>query len=818
MADETKRNRPHIFLSDHGQPIGYTAHQSGGGDANLPERDRFSHADQLTKALTAAVQAGERMIAERDSAIAGGVPGFYLEFELPQDQAGILDRLESRRSKKVPPIELACVRPLPDDKIAATVFVPEQQREFYMKKVADYREKDTKKGNPVNQPLIDAIDKVRLALAQSLYTDQPDLFPASGNVTWWEAWLHHGTSATFKTAAQNLELELRDHALTFTDREVVLVCASPESISRIVANTDTIAELRLARDTPAGFMAMDGAEQREWSQELADRITAPAAEAPAVCLLDSGTTYRHPLIQIGLTPADQQAYDGRSSPEDGDGHGTQLSGIALHGDLMPLVLGTTPVTLRHRLESVKILPNHVAGQPDLYGAITEQAVLRAEITAPRRRRAVCLAITNPGNYWNGRPSSWSAALDKLAFGEEDNQRLVVVAAGNIRLTDAPIRPAEYPVRNDISAIESPAQAWNALTIGAYTEQTVISDPSLRGWTAFAPARDLAPTSRTSVAWHHDWPLKPDLVMEGGNFGVDPATGAADFVDDLGLLTTYRRPEDRPFTVTGETSAATALAARMAAQILAEHPTLWPETVRALMVHSAEWTQAMKARLPGIDRKTLIRRYGFGVPDLARALRSFDHDVTMVIENTMQPFTGTGSAIATNDMVLHELPWPKAVLENLGAAGVELRVTLSYFIEPAPGERGETKRHSYASHGLRFDVKRSGETDDAFVSRVNAKVGARPKYSPSDQGWALGPRLRHRGSLHADLWQGSAADLAARGAIAVYPVDGWWRKNPSQDRGNAKTRYSLIISLRATEGVNLYNAIQTVITPEIAIEI
>lgn len=818
MADETKRNHPHIFLLGHGRPIGYTAHQSGGGDTNLPKRDRLTHAAQLTKALTAAVHAGERMMADRDSAIAGGTTGFYLEFELPQDQARILDKLESRRSKKVPPIELACVRPLPEDKIAATVFVPEQQSEFYLKKVADYQVKDTSTGKPANQPLIDAIDTVRLALARSLYTDQPDLFPAPSKVIWWEAWLHHGTGDTFKRAAHSLELELRDQKLTFTDREVVLVCASPENISRIVANTDAIAELRLARDTPADFMVMDGAEQREWSQELADRITAPAANAPAVCLLDSGTTFRHPLIQIGLNPADQQAYDGRSSPEDSDGHGTQLSGITLHGDLMPLVMSTAPVVLNHRLESVKILPNHIKDRPDLFGAITEQAVLRAEISAPHRRRVICLAITNPSNYWNGRPSSWSAAIDKLAFGKEENPRLVVVAAGNIRSTSAPIYPAEYPDRNDTSPIESPAQAWNALTVGAYTEQTTISDPTLRGWTAFAPALDLAPTSRTSVAWHHDWPLKPDLVMEGGNFGVDPATGAADFVDDLGLLTTYHHPENRPFTVTGETSAATALAARMAAQILASHPKLWPETVRALMVHSAEWTQTMKNHIPGIDKKTLMRRYGFGVPDLARALHSLDHDVTMVIENTIQPFAGTGSAVGTNDMVLHELPWPKAILEDLGGASVELRVTLSYFIEPAPGERGETKRHSYASHGLRFDVKRSGETDDAFVSRINAKAGTRPNYSPNDQGWVLGPRLRHRGSLHADIWHGSAADLAARGAIAVYPVDGWWRKNPAQNRSNSTARYSLIISLRAAEGVELYNAIQTSIKPQVIIEV
>ena len=76
-------------------------------------------------------------------------------------------------------------------------------------------------------------------------------------------------------------------------------------------------------------------------------------------------------------------------------------------------------------------------------------------------------------------------------------------------------------------------------------------------------------------------MKPDVVLEGGNLGIDPATGAGDNVDDLALLTTFRRPEERAFTTTGETSGATALAARMAAQILAERPQLWPETVRGV---------------------------------------------------------------------------------------------------------------------------------------------------------------------------------------------------------------------------------------------
>lgn len=70
------------------------------------------------------------------------------------------------------------------------------------------------------------------------------------------------------------------------------------------------------------------------------------------------------------------------------------------------------------------------------------------------------------------------------------------------------------------------------------------------------------------------------------------------------------------------------------------------------------------------------------------------------------------------MHVHELPWPQQVLEDLGEEIVRMQATLSYFVEPSPGRRGWTRRHRYASHGLRFDVKRPTETLDQFLQRLS----------------------------------------------------------------------------------------------------
>jgi hypothetical protein len=829
MANGEQRNLKHFYFRDQGQRQAFVSPRSGGGEENIPARNREEHAGQVERALTQALQAAERQIAARDAAIEGGTRGFYLEFDLPIEQRAVLDKLEDRRGKAH--IELVSVRPSeanPERDIAATVFVPESKKGSYLKKIEKYRTEDTPKGRPKNEALVASIDAVRLASgARSLFTDDLALFPADHDNTWWEVWLRDGGRAVLERAVGPLELVVRDNAIEFTEREVALVRATPFALGRMIANSDAIAELRLARDTPAVFMQMPAREQAEWAGDLADRIEQPGDDAPAVCVLDSGSTRPHPLITLALHPDDQNAWNAAWTIEDTGqwrGHGTQMCGLALYGDLTPHLVSNDQVTLTHRLESVKILPDRGQNDPDLYGYITASAVGVAEVQAPLRKRAFCLAVTSPTPDWRGRPSSWSAKLDDLAFGDGTDQRLIVVAAGNI---DGNYPAHEYLDQNDTAPVENPAQSWNALTVGAMTEKCTITDQTYAGWGLLASAGDLSPYSRTSVSWHDDWPLKPDIVMEGGNYGVDPTTNAGDRVDDLCLLTTHNRLNERLFTVTGDTSAATALVSRMAAQIYADNGELWPETVRGLIVHSADWTPVMRGHLPvnprGVHKRLLLRRYGYGVPDLGRALRSLTSDVTLVLEGELQPFMLDDGSAKTRDMIMHDIPWPRDTLEQLGGADVEMRVTLSYFVEPNPGERGWTKRHRYSSHGLRFDVKRAEETPDQFMRRVNKAArdeedNTRGAGGGGDDGWVIGPRLRDRGSIHSDIWQGSAADLASRHGIAVYPVGGWWREKKDLERTDRTVRYALIVTVRSAADINLYAEIQAAVPVQAEVEI
>jgi hypothetical protein len=803
------RDRPHFHVEGGGQSEAYTSPRLA-FTGLPPARLRAGHAARLGLAIGTALAAGRQLIADREDGLAEGAKGFYLEFDFPVAERAAVEALENKPKS----IELVAVRPVAegDVTISATVFVPEAAADFFVRKIEAYRDEETKTGKPKNQNLVARIEDIRIGAARSLFTDDIQFFPEAGRPAWWEIWLRDGGLPVFQTVAARLNVTTKDHVLSFPERDVVLALADEATMDRLVRNSDAVAELRLAKDTPTLFLEMRTVEQAEWAADLAGRVAAPPALAPAICILDSGATQGHPLIAPGLDPADQHSYDNAWGVADSpfwNGHGTSMAGVALYGDMEAALSHGRLVALTHRLETVKILPPAGQNEPRLYGAITAAGIARAEDHAPRRRRVFCMAVTSDVGLGRGRPSSWSSAVDQLCYGGGDKRRLMVLAAGNLR---GDIHAAEYLDRNDLEEVESPAQAWNPLVVGACTDKITITHPDYGGWAPVAPAGDLSPASRTSAIWDRQWPIRPDVVFEGGNFahdGVNPASA----IDDLQLVTTHYRPNVRLFEAFGDTSGAAALGANLAGGVMAAQPTLWPETVRGLIVQSAEWTHAMRQRFDAAgsqaQKLAMLRRYGWGIPDLGRALLSASNDATLMVEDALLPFRKDGSLIKTRDMNLHRLPWPREELTALGAMDVELRITLSYFIEPNPGERGWTRRHRYASHSLRFAMKRSLESLETFRQRINKaaqdeEAGVTAAAGGDD--WVLG-QIRDRGSIHSDIWRGSAAALADRDAIGVFPVSGWWKEKPALQRWDRAARYALIVSIRAPQAnVDLYTAI------------
>lgn len=817
MPNEPRRHLPHIHVRGTANAEPYTyPREVRGPTFNLPDRNRVAHSDKLLADLRRASEALDDLRNRRRAVGVAEDGGLYLEFESDPGFELMLKSLDRSRDG----IELVAVRER-GDTMLATVFVAEGKLQNLERLIRTYRdEDDVRYGQPKNKKLIESISGIRQAALESFWTDDEDLLPGAGTAVWWEVWLRVGQNrnditTTFSHQAERAGMRVQPWQINFTDRTVVLAFATPEQMSQSVELLDCLAELRLAKDRPDFFMSLNAHEQADWIADLLGRIERGDSDLPAVCVLDTGVNNGHPLLRDSLSDEDRLTCQPAWGTTDHLGHGTEMAGLSLFGDLTGPLAQSSPVFLEHCLESVKILPPppYPPNDHELYGSLTLEAMSRIEVQQPRRRRVFCMAVTAPDDRDRGRPSSWSAALDTACCGVEDEHpRLVVVAAGNVDRTAW----RYYPDQNDVDQVHDPGQAWNALTVGGLTEKVQFDTSRFPGWTPVARPGGLCPSSTTSVAWASPWPNKPDIVLEGGNGIREPGTGLVDTDDPLLLLTTHWRPAHRLFSTMGDTSASAAQAARMGAVLLARYPDFWPETIRGILVHSAEWTPEMLS-LSGRSPRLLLRRYGHGVPDINRACWSASNSLTLVAQDSLTPFQKSGNTVRTKDMNVHALPWPREELLALGPERVELRVTLSYFVEPNPARRGWKYRHRYQSHALRFAIRAPSEDLDDFRARVtkDAQDEERGATTPHDPGWTIGPRQRNQGSLHSDRWHGTATDLAERYHLAVYPVGGWWKERPHLDRWQRSVRYALIVTIKTPEvAVDIY----TPVANQVAVEV
>ncbi len=827
------RDRRHIIVQQGPSPDPYSRHNQRIEKRPMPPpSDPVAHGLGLSRSMQAALDAARTRRATIGVSVPGLKPGMFVQFRSFDDVDLKLESLDARGSG----IELVAASHVGEQEWA-TVFVPDGKVKHFLTRFTDYAgAQRTKTGERKNRELVERIAEIQLATLRALWTDPPDTYPQPDEQVWWEVWLRvtdGNEEERLATISTQLKLPLGSKRLTFPDRIVRSIRATAEQLGASIDVLNDVAELRRLSVAPGELLELTTEDHAEWVTDLAQRTTPAGAGAPAICVLDTGVNRGHALLQSSLGPEDLHAVDPLWGTADHDGHGTEMAGLAIYGDLTGPLASRSSIRLLHRLESVKILPPVGHNREDLYGAITAEAVARVEVQAPRRPRSFSMSIGAGDGEEHGKPTSWSAALDALAAGrsfdpttrgleyiddaEGETRRLFVVSAGNVGRFEV-----DHLAQSDTETIQDPGQAWNALTVGASTELVTL-DAHHAPLKPVARHGDLSPYSATSLLFEAPWPIKPDVVFEGGNL-VHDGTTVHDQIKVLSPVSTFYKPAERLIAPSWATSAATAQVARFAGVLAAEYPGLWPETIRALIVHSAEWTKPMWAYAPkgatrGKRERELLRRFGFGVPDLDRARRSATNALTLVVQDTLRPF----SEGKLREMKMHELPWPADELAALGATEVRLRITLSYFIEPNPARRGWRTRYRYASHGLRFEA--IGPTDSVadFKKWTNKRALDEEEKRPSRDGdsddWTLGTNLRHHGSLHADLWHDTAAELARRSSIGVFPVSGWWKDQPKHDRSERGVRYALVISIDSPrEDVDLWTPVATEVGIPIAIEI
>jgi Subtilase family len=527
-------------------------------------------------------------------------------------------------------------------------------------------------------------------------------------------------------------------------------------------------------------------------------LDAPDANAPKVCVIDSGIQERHALLKAAIDPSNSRSWVPGETTQTADrvsngGHGTRVAGAIIYPINIPRS-GTEKaicwIQNARILDANCKLPKQLF-PPNLMGEIVEIYHRQAGT------RIFNHSITGTIPCRNQYMSAWASTIDNLTW---ENDIIFIVAAGNlpstgsfgnIRLSvqDHLAKNRDYPdyLLESSCRIANPAQSFQALTVGSISPTSYHAPP-------LSSISQKDKPSAFSCSGLGIWStIKPEVVEYGG-----------DLVKDTGIPPSITTPKEVCLELVRSTlgggpaiacdrvgtSFATPKVSHIAACLAAEFPTESCLLYRALIVQSARWTEWAIAS--NVNKLDVIRQIGYGIPNLDRALSNSPSRVTLI--------TRGERLLKARQAHVYQVNLP----EELRSPGEEIEilveVTLSYKAQP---RRTRRNRRKYLSTWLDWDCSGRGEDPERFLARILREYDA-PEDADRGDGifkWMLGKQnnygvirdiSRSAGTIQKDWTYVKSFELTEAFCIAVVGHEGW---NNDPD---AAVPYSLAISFEATQ--------------------
>jgi Subtilase family len=555
----------------------------------------------------------------------------------------------------------------------------------------------------------------------------------------------------------------------------------------------------------------------------------PDANSCGIVVIDSGIQPRHPLLSPSIGEAEvflsntQKATGGEI---DTSGHGTGVSGIAAYGDIEKCIF-SKEFRSSASIFSARVLDDRDEYDEDLLlDNQLEEIVKYFTDHYPAKCHVFNLSIGNYNSIYNSGDKQFrlAARLDEIAYRYQDYDLVFVVSAGNAR----PFSSAEgeryitdYPnyILDSESRIIDPATSAIAITVGSLSfgrgsmnnpdDAQVNSVTKIRGY----------PSPFTRTGFGVDGMIKPDVVAYGGDFVVDGNrimgdSNAAVSVVTLNLFS----PGKSLFTIASGTSFAAPYISNLAAQLFDKYPKASSNLIRALIANSASLPPEIPnefqigSRMPNRDKTAQMAKqlsvYGYGQPNLGRAMYSMENDVVLVCDRVLMEI---------GDFHIYEIPaLPSEFLSMSGERTLSISLA---FDPPTRHTRGD----SYLGVTMEFSLFKGVDIKDLMNSLVNANKAKANGLEDNFQQLSIkdlknksgstcqldfkpGANIRKKGTLQRG--QISISDQATKFDRPLYLVVSSNRKWARQEDIKLQ-RYSLVVSLTHTnEEVKVYHQIQT----------
>jgi hypothetical protein len=329
---EYKDGLEHIILPNSAATEGYKYPYKVTVKTRIPPRQIAQHAAHLKGQIESIKNSITQM---RASSPDGSHPqSVVLEFKSENEYDLVTKSLETKNGD----LTLLNVREDDSKKIYATVRVKNLQAlEKLEKKIEQYRTETTKTGNPKNKPLVETISDIELAKVKAFWTDPMALFPSDTRLKiWWEIWLLDEDNTVEKfhqVAVQKMNLRVSDRQLHLVDRIVLLLESTAEELEALLQFSHQVSEVRRAIEI-APFFQLNSTFMNDQLQAFAAMVSSVSPPNIFVTLLDTGVNRGHPLLASFIQADDVLTCDSAWNVNDHNGHGSQMAGLSLYGDLL----------------------------------------------------------------------------------------------------------------------------------------------------------------------------------------------------------------------------------------------------------------------------------------------------------------------------------------------------------------------------------------------------------------------------------------------------------------------------------------------------